>query len=342
MRSTWKMAGAAAVAVLSWAMPARAAEQAVKSGEVLSSADGAWETGARPIGCQECAECNDGCGSYDSCCRKPPLLGIIQPSDHGFDGFISPITNTVFFEDPRTLTEARLIFADHNIPSTSPIGGGDVQLYALQLRAALTERLSVIATKDGYLSLTTTGLGHREGWADVMAGLKYNLVRDVESQFLLSAGLTFEMDTGTHHVFQGRGDGEFHAFLTGGKELLPGVHWISGSGFRLPTDTVDRSQMWYWSNHLDKEIWNGIYGLVELHWFHWMKSGQVGPVGVEGNDIFNLGSPGVAGNDIVTLAVGGKYKPAPWLEIGSAFEFPLTKRRDLFDNRLTVDCIVRY
>ncbi len=100
--------------------------------------------------------------------------------------------------------------------------------------------------------------------------------------------------------------------------------------------------MWYWSNHLDKEILDGVYALVELHWFHWMSAGEVGPFGVEGNDLFNLGSPGVAGNDIVTLAVGGKYKPAPWLEVGAAFEFPLTERRDLLDNRLTVDCIVRY
>ena len=75
--------------------------------------------------------------------------GLIAPSDHAFDDFISPMTNPVFFEDPRTLTEARFIFINHHVPDG--LGGGDVQLFALQLRAALTENLSFIATKDGYI-----------------------------------------------------------------------------------------------------------------------------------------------------------------------------------------------
>ena len=45
------------------------------------------------------------------------------------------MTNPVFFEDPRTLTEARMIFFQHKVPAAA--GGGDVQLYAVQLRAAL-------------------------------------------------------------------------------------------------------------------------------------------------------------------------------------------------------------
>ena len=58
-------------------------------------------------------------------------------------------------------------------------------------------------------------------------------------------------------------------------------------------------------------------------------------------DIINLGSTGVAGNDIVTGAVGMKYKPSVYQEIGVAWEVPVTDRRDILENRLTVDWIVR-
>jgi len=63
---------------------------------------------------------------------------------------------------------------------------------------------------------------------------------------------------------------------------------------------------------------------------------------VEGGDLFNLGSVGVAGNDIVTGAIGLKLKPHAGMEIGVAWEVPLTRRRDLLENRLTVDWILRY
>lgn len=58
--------------------------------------------------------------------------------------------------------------------------------------------------------------------------------------------------------------------------------------------------------------------------------------------MFNFGSTGVAGNDIATGAFGAKYKPNRHVETGVAWELPLTERRDILDNRLTVDAIVRY
>ncbi|MCA9065758.1 MAG: hypothetical protein KDA96_21965, partial [Planctomycetaceae bacterium] len=51
----------------------------------------------------------DGCGSG--------ITSLLHKSDHCFDEFISPITNPIFFEDPRTLTEARLIYVNHSLPA---------------------------------------------------------------------------------------------------------------------------------------------------------------------------------------------------------------------------------
>lgn len=286
--------------------------------------------------CDPCASCCGGCGLFG---------GLIKPSERCFD-MISPISNPLFFEDPRTLTEARLIYANHNIPGSQPLfQGGNVQYWALQLRAALSERVSIIATKDGYIDLRADNpaVPDNEGWADVAAGLKVNLIRSPQTQFLLSGGLVYEIDMGAHRVFQGRGDGEFHLFLSGYKKILGGVNFISGSGFRLPTDTAARSQMWYWSNHVDYEVFENIFALFEVNWFHWMRSGKALPgVNFEGGDLFNLGSGAVAGNDIVTAAVGGRVKFTEHAILGVGWEFPLTNRRDLLHDRLYADFILRY
>jgi len=283
--------------------------------------------------------CSNSC--YETDCLGPGILGrgIIKKSDHRFDRFISPMTNPIFFEDPRNVTEARAFFLQHKVPLAA--GSGDVQVYAVQLRARLSENVSLIATKDGYVKSTNPLV--EDGWADLALGLKFNLIRDAANQRLLSGGFTFEVPTGEADPLQGNGDGELNLFMTGGKQLGCHAHWLSAMGFRQPMNTTDESSSFYWSNHLDYQVRRGMYLLTELNWYNWTKSGQDGPIpGIEGLDLINLGSPGVTGNDIVTGAAGVKFKPNGHNEIGVAFEFPMTERRDIIDNRLTVDWIIRY
>lgn len=171
-----------------------------------------------------CAEaCGDGCGDAcgESCCSLfgdcgGGIAGLIKKSDHCFDDFISPMTNPVFFEDPRTLTEARLIYANHNLPNA--LGGNNVQIVAMQLRGAITDDLSIIATKDGYIISDNPLLD--DGWADVAAGLKLNVYKNYETQTIASVGTTFELPVGSQRSLQGNGDGEFHMFASGGTEFL--------------------------------------------------------------------------------------------------------------------------
>lgn len=301
--------------------------------------------------CEPSCGCDDACGCGDVCCGSicgdgcaepcvlvSTLLGCFGESDRCFDDWISPMTNPVFFEDPRTLTELRGIFLQHKVPSTA--GGGDVQLYALQIRAALTDRLSLIATKDGYAVSDNPLIA--DGWADLALGLKYNLVRDTCTQTLLSAGAVYELPVGSTRTLQGNGDGEFHLFLTGGTELCCDWHLISALGLRLPADDDAESTSMYWSNHVDYHLGRGVYALAEFNWYHWLESGAGGVAGVSGGDLFNFGSTGIAGNDIVTGAFGVKYKPNRYYEIGLAWENPLTQRRDVLENRLTADLILRY
>lgn len=268
------------------------------------------------------------------------LLGtLLHPSDHCFDDFISPITNPIFFEDPRTLTEIRPIFVHHKIPLAA--GGGSVNVMAPQIRLALSDDISLIATKAGFM--TSENPIVNDGWLDLALGLKFNLLKDAVRQRIFSAGLVYELPVGTPQTLQGNGEGEFNIFFTGAQRIGARGQWISATGFRLPANTTDESQVWYWSNHFGRRLVGPIFGLIEFNWFHWLRSGVDGPVvGLEGFDVFNLGAPDVAGNDIVTGAFGFKYKPHRHLETGVAWEVPLTERRDIIDNRLTFSTWLRY
>jgi hypothetical protein len=251
------------------------------------------------------------------------------------------MTNPVYFEDPRNLTEARVIFLNNQVPG-AVLGGGPVQLLATQLRAALTERLSVIATKDGYI-FAGDDSPPLEGWANVALGLKYNFYANAARQELLSAGVRVEMPTGSYSNMQGNsGSSQFDMFLTGGKQLGERSHIESAAGFRLPADPNDLNQQFYWSLHLDRRLANRpIYGLLEFNWYHWMSDVQGGPT-FGGLDLWNLGSDEVAGTNIVTGAFGLKWKPRSSIEAGVCWEVPLTARRDILDNRITADLIWRY
>ena len=87
-----------------------------------------------------------------------------------------------------------------------------------------------------------------------------------------------------------------------------------------------------------------LYTLAELNWFHWTQGGDRGlpPSLGEGDGLINLGTSGVAGNDLVTSAVGLKAIVNRHLDVGTAFEFPLSNRKDLIDSRLLVEMIFRY
>ncbi len=293
-------------------------------------------------GCEGFGLCQKNrCGGLLGLGVLPNIIGSIKPSEHEFCDFVSPMTNPVYFEDPRQLTEARAIFINHKIPALLGAPLGSIQVYAMQARVRLSQNLSLIATKDGFIDSNSTLL--QDGWGDISAGLKYSLYRNSQTGRLLSAGARFEVPTGSRQALQGNGDGVLDLFLTGGMRIGNGAHVLSATGFVLPMDSQAENQIFYWSNHVDKRIGgSNFYAFSELNWYNYMKSGSNFPLPVEGGDLINLGAPGIAGNNIVTNAYGLKYKPTRNLEAGVAWEFPLTERRGILDNRLTADLILRY
>lgn len=286
---------------------------------------------AAPAGVTDSAAC-------DELCRG----GWLRESDHRFDCFISPMSNPVYFEDPRTLTEARVIFMNQKLPNRAPLAGGDFQFLGVQARAAVTDRLSAVMTKSGFfMGGAPTPID--DGWSDVSLGLKYNLLADPAAQQVVSIGANYELPVGSARALQGRSGGEFHTYITGAAAVRDNSHIISAFGWRMPGDAQAQSQLLHWSNHWDTRLTSsGLYVLAEATWYHYLNSGEANPSNVEGLDMFNLGSTDVAGNDIVTGAAGLKLKPSGQREIGLAYELPLTDRRDYLGNRLTFDMIFRY
>ena len=63
---------------------------------------------------------------------------------------------------------------------------------------------------------------------------------------------------------------------------------------------------------------------------------------VEGRDLINFGSSGIAGGHSFSIATGIRYKFNENIQAGIAAEFPLVRKYDLLDFRLTVDLIFRY
>ncbi|QVL31397.1 hypothetical protein KIH39_21505 [Telmatocola sphagniphila] len=265
-------------------------------------------------------------------------------SDHAFDNFVGPSSNPVLSKDPRSLTEARILFIDNNIPNSNPLGGGNFQVYAMQIRLALTDRLTLIADKDGIASISAKGAPHETGFLNLAAGLKYTFYRDVENQTLAAAGFMFEPQTGESKVFQGQGDGIFTFFATYGQEFWCKNHIIVNGGYIVPVDSNQNSSLFYTQLHLDRQVNEWLYPLMEVNWYHWLAGGNRGlpPALGEGDGLLNLGTSGVAGNDLVSMALGFKVKISPHAETGVVYEFPLTSRKDLLDSRIQAELILRY
>lgn len=204
--------------------------------------------------------------------------------------------------------------------------------------------MTFIADKDGYAFLDTPVTGSRDGFLNIGLGFKYALIRDVENQFLFTVGAMYEPRTGSQDVFSGHGDGTVAVFGTVGKEFGCRNHALFNFGYQVPMNTNDNSSYVYTQLHLDRQIGGWFYPLVEVNWFHWVQGGNRGlPAALgEGDGLINLGTSGVAGNDWVTVAVGAQMRLRENFDLGLAWEFPVSNRQDLLENRFFVQMVLRY
>lgn len=280
-----------------------------------------------------------------------------------FPGFVAPSVTPYLFEDPFTTSGLYFWGAWHQFPQSSVFQGGDAGLLALQVRVAITERLDFIATKDGFVMIYPDNpiLWKSSGAVDLAAGLKYELVRMPESQFVLSPVLRFEAPIGTPRAYQGIGHGAALPSLSFGKgfgELgAENLHLLGDVGVFIPFNSAHNSSYVWWDVHLDYRVTDWFSPFVALSGQSWVDDGNgelrvntklgelslntaqaaLGTGGFEGNDLTNLGSQGVAGSTVLVGAVGVRIPLPHGLALSAAYQAPLTDTKYLYGQRVTTN-----
>lgn len=275
-----------------------------------------------------------------------------------------PISNPTLFDLALPTTNIHPIFIHQNLPgvANTTLGdldmGGDFQVYALQFEIALNERLSIVATKDGYVDFNPDNealWSAQNGFANVAAGLKYAFILDPDAGRAVSGTLTYEIPIGNRDVFQGEGDGIVN-LLVSGLQLVGPWQFAAGTGLSIPLSDEQSLNGWL-SAHASYEVSRWFIPLVELNWFHVIDSGDGGArfnsqaggavpavARFEGSDLLNFGAANAGDNrDFVTAAFGFRSRLTDSVDIGAAYEIPLTREENgLMDDRVTVDLVWQF
>jgi hypothetical protein len=265
--------------------------------------------------------------------------------ERGFDCFISPISNPFLFEDPRSLTEIRGIMSFQGIPSgNNNYGGGSADFFGVQGRLAITERLSVTMNKLGVQTLSPNG---GTGLSELWLGPKYEIIRNPDTQTLVSVGGIFQIPLGSSSVYQNTGALSIVPYVSAAQKLFETdwgrINGMATAGYAISTNNA-RSDYFYLSGHIDYDVMNlhKFFPLMELNWFSVTTNGTSNPAyNFEGRDLVNFGA-NAKGNNLLTMALGGRWRFNDRWTVGGAFEFGIAGRRDIFQNRFMMDLTWRY
>ena len=312
--------------------------------------------------------------SSASSCSESTLFPDFKCPDRSArpENAFNPMGMPFLFEDPYITTGLNFAYVYHRLPEGPAFEGGEAQVLALQIRAAITEKLGFIATKDGLTFLrpgTGAAVAEDTGIFDMTVGFKYALFESEENNFILSPAIRYEIPLGSKKLFQRNGDGVIipsASFRWGlGKLGLDGANIIGGLGGQIPVDSASGSQSLFYNLHLDygikveNSVVKYIVPFIELNGIHYTEGGDgtkpvylsplyggstititaaqlaLGTGPFEAGDVANLGSTGVAGQDIVVLG-GGIRIPTEWdISFGLLYEGPITSTQGIHDQRFT-------
>ena len=290
---------------------------------------------------------------------------------------ISPVSNPIFFEDPRIRTEVRLIYLYNRVSDDFGLnvggtfvnlGGADIHAYGAQVRVALTPRLALIATNDVGIyfepdrPIEGTAFQRQTGYSDVDVGFKYALIDDAPHQFLLTPILTYAIPTGARRVFQGDNSGIFDVAVSAEKGF-DRFHLIGNAGIRVPVDNDRNSTEFHYSLHADYFVSRYFIPLVEFNGWTVVDSpsGQKGPLGnqldralglpegtvntglnTEGADLINFGASNLEGETQAAIGVGFRSKLHKNVDFGFIYEHAVTSPEGAFEQRVTTDLIFHF
>jgi hypothetical protein len=263
--------------------------------------------------------------------------------------YVPPITGAIVNESPYITTEIRPIYMYHWIPDSFVTNGGYAQIFAVQLRAAVTDRLAVIATKDGYADLHFDDvLPDDDGFVNIAAGLKYAVLDDADDEQILTIGLRYEAPTGNLESagidMQGTGDGLVDVFVTGATAIGDRAGVQASAGVNMALDTDNDSSSFHAAVHADYELVDTLFAVFETNLISTIIEGDrtdSSAVGsFEGFDVVNFGS--TDSGTVVTLGFGARVQVTDCIQFGTAYEFAATDREDIFEQRLTFDGVFEF
>lgn len=252
---------------------------------------------------------------------------------------VHPISSPYYHEDSFITTDARAWFVYHDFPKSSPIGGGSAKVYALQLRAALTESLQFVAYKDGYTEFDS-GAVDDDGWNDIAAGLKWAFLQDFTTDTHAAVGVGYELGVGDDEALQEDDEVRLWASFNKGFEQL---HLGGTINVLLPVGSEDAfgdSDRLTWHLHADYWLCEWFSAVAEVNGYVTLNDGDNTPLPFSGVDVANLG--GGDGEDVITFAPGFEVRPASNLGLRAAYEFPLTDNEDLFGYRWTLSAVLSF
>lgn len=256
----------------------------------------------------------------------------------GFEKMPLPVSQPLYFEDPFIRSDLRFLYLYHSFGKGSTLRGGHVQVFALQIRLALTERLQFLATKDGYSNLRATALPDADGFNDFAIGLKYAFMWDTQpdEEWIFSGGLRWEWQNGDEDILQGDSQ-ELSPFLSYAHRWDK-FNFMSGLTWRIPMDRHDAVHSVMWDFHFSYELLENFFPLVEFHGLHYLSNADRLPFDIEGLDYSNIGSSDVNGNSVYWAAIGFRWHLMQHVSAGATYEFPLMNPdNDIFEQRVTVN-----
>jgi hypothetical protein len=328
---------------------------AYNSGVVNNDADlgGFWtRVGDKARRCWD-----DVTGSASGVFQPGPNRSMFQ-SDREFDRFVSPMTNPIYFEDPRALTEIRPFFIWQSTPDSNPVfAGGNNFVVAARGSVAFTPYISFVVSQFGWSFINAENgvppdveQGQNNGFRAIHMGPKFTFIRNSTSNTVAAIGLNFELGTGSARVMQDTGTLSLAPYFSiaqnFGRNTYGSFNFINTDGYVFRTDS-ERSESFFASFHLDFDVGDAhrIYPLVELNYRYYTRNGNARDFNFEGNDLGNFGSRNVSGLSELTLAVGSRFVYSTNVQFGIAAEFNVLSNssgRHLDQFRLTTDVIFRY
>lgn len=252
---------------------------------------------------------------------------------------VRPLTAPYFHEDAFVTTDLRAWYVNHQFNSDTIKGKAEV--YALQVRVALTERLQLVAYKDGYTDFNGGALAGSNGWNDIAAGLKYAFIQDWENQFHLAGGIGYELSLGDDEVLQDTN--EYRLWLSANKGF-DRLHLGFAANYRIAEDnnanTLGAADMITLHAHADYYVNEWFSPVVEVNGYFVTDEGS-GVVNFSGVDAVAVG--GGESEDTITGALGAEFRPfGPDLGLRLAYETELSDKVSLFGHRWTFSAVYEF